>query len=186
MPVRLSFGEETSKKMYAEVKGGSRPAKASTRASAKPRRNGIGKKIADKSETVGFLLWDTRRAISRDFERLISPHGVSRSTFWILRILWQKDGLTQAQISQECRMRGPTIVGIVAQLEREKLVTRASDPNDSRKKVISLTARGRALKDVIVPIVLDVNRRALKGFSAAERLQLRDMLKRMKVNMEAD
>lgn len=174
--------------MLNEEKTANRSARASAKAVEPRARNGRSQaeKSAHRSETIGFLMWDTRRAVSRDFERLISTHGVSRSTFWILRILWREDGLTQAQISQRCRMRGPTIVGIVAQLEREKLVTRASDPNDSRKKVISLTPKGRALKDIIIPIVEDVNKRATKGFSAAERNLMKDLLHRMRLNMEAE
>lgn len=154
--------------------------------SGKAQRAAAADRNAHRNETIGFLMWDTRRAVSRDFERLISTHGVTRSTFWILRILWAEDGLTQAQISHRCRMRGPTIVGIVAQLEREKLVTRAGDPSDSRKKVISLTPKGRALKDVIIPIVEDVNKRATKGFTAAERTLMKDLLHRMRLNMEAE
>lgn len=137
-----------------------------------------------KSETTGFLLWNTQRAIARDFEKRITAHRVSRSTFWILRILWDEDGKTQAELAERCGMKGPTIVGIVAQLEREKLVTRAVDPNDSRKKIISLTAKGRQLRGTIVPIVEDVNRRATKGFSAAERIQLKRMLRRVRANMD--
>ena len=141
-------------------------------------------KKANTNETIGFLLWDARRVIARDFEKNIAPHGVSRSLFWILRILWTEDGLTQTQLIQRCRMRGPTIVGIVAQLEREGLVTRAADPNDSRKKVISLTARGSELRHVILPIVEDVNKRATRGLTATERNHLKEMLRRMRDNME--
>ncbi len=160
--------------------------KASPEKSA-PRQR--GKKTAAtqrymaRDETVGFLLWDARRTISKDFEKQIAPHGVSLSTFWILRILWDEDGLTQSQLIQRVRMKGPTIVGTVAQLEREGLVTRSADDHDSRKKLISLTPKGSRLRDVILPITEDVNRRALKGFAAAERNQLKVMLRRLRANM---
>lgn len=168
--------------MSMQTQAASRPGKSSSKAGA--RKKSTPESAHSRSETIGFLLWDSRRAISHDFERLISPHGVSRSTFWILRILWDEDGKTQAELAKRCRMKGPTIVGIVAQLEREKLVTRADDPNDSRKKIISLTPKGSALRSTIVPIVEDVNKRATKGFSAAERNQLKEMLRRIRRNMD--
>jgi len=148
------------------------------------RRKNSAAKIHARRETVGFLLWDTQRAIARDFERLITPHGVTRSTFWILRILWEEDRKTQVELAKRCRMKGPTIVGIVAQLEREKLVTRTVDPNDNRKKVISLTTKGSELRHKIIPTVEDVNRRAVKGLSAAQRDQLKEMLRLIRSNME--
>ena len=149
-----------------------------------PARNtAAAQRFLARDETVGFLLWDARRAISRDFEKRIAPHGVSLSTFWILRILWDEDGVTQSRLIQRVRMKGPTIVGTVAQLEREGLVTRTADASDSRKKLISLTSKGHALRDIILPITEDVNKRALKGFAAAERNQLKDMLRRLRINI---
>ncbi len=168
--------------MLTQSPAAPRPEKSSRKTA--PRKKSAQNGAHPKSETIGFLLWDSRRAISHDFERLISRHGVSRSTFWILRILWDENGQTQAELAKRCRMKGPTIVGIVAQLEREKLVTRADDPNDNRKKIISLTPKGSALRSVIVPIVEDVNKRATKGFSAAERNQLKEMLRRIRRNMD--
>ena len=147
------------------------------------RKSNAALRYLARDETVGFLLWDARRAISRDFEKRISPHGVSLGTFWILRILWDEDGVTQSQLIQRVRMKGPTIVGTVAQLEREGLVTRTADASDSRKKLISLTPKGHALRNIILPITEDVNKRALKGFAAAERNQLKDMLRRLRLNM---
>ena len=172
----IPAGEGRVQKMPVLKKASEGAGKSSARA-PRPVRN------QQPDETVGFLMWDTRRSISRDFERLIAQHGVTRSTFWILRILWQQDRKTQAELAQQCRMKGPTIVGIVAQLEREKLVTRTADPDDNRKKVVGLTPKGIALRDVIIPVVEDVNRRALKGFSAAERTQMKDMLRRIRTNM---
>ena len=147
------------------------------------RKSNSAQRYLARDETVGFLLWDARRAISRDFEKRISPHGVSLGTFWILRILWDEDGVTQSQLIQRVHMKGPTIVGTVAQLERERLVTRTADLSDSRKKLINLTPKGHALRAVILPITEDVNKRALKGFPATERNQLKDMLRRLRVNM---
>jgi DNA-binding MarR family transcriptional regulator len=141
------------------------------------------RRYTSRDETVGFLIWDARRAYSRDFGERISLHGVSLGVFPVLRMLWDEDGLTQADLIRRGRMSGPTIVGIVAQLEREGMVTRLPDPADSRKKRIMLTPSGEAMRHVILPITEEVNRRALKGFSTQERAQLKDFLKRLRGNI---
>ena len=168
--------------MDSQHKAGNRSGKSSSKSNARPAI--AVARYTPRIDTIGFLLWDARRAVSRDFERLITPHGVSRSTFWVLRILWDEDGLTQAQLIQRCRMKGPTIVGIVAQLEREGLVTRVPDADDSRKKLIMLTSKGSNLRPVILQATEDIDKRALKGLTAAERSQLKEMLRRIRGNMD--
>jgi len=65
-----------------------------------------------RDETVGFLLWDARRALSRQLNRKLNRHGVGSGVFSVLRILWDEDRLTQSEIARRGRMTGPTIVGI--------------------------------------------------------------------------
>ena len=159
--------------------GNSSSASPVTKTSAQPRWQ-------SRDENVGFLLWDARRTVAREFEKLIIPHGVSLGTFWILRVLWDEDGVTQSQLIQRGRMKGPTIVAAVAQLERDGLVTRVNDPGDHRKRQIRLTPKGSDLREIILPISDEVSRRSLKGFTAAERTQFKDMLRRVRANMAVE
>ena len=101
-------------------------------------------------------------------------------------MLWDEDQLTQAEIIKRLRMKGPTIVGVVAQLEADGLIHRIQDAHDRRKRAIALTVRGEALRDVIMPISEDVNRRALKGFSAEERRELKSFLRRLYGNLQPE
>lgn len=167
--------------MEQQARAANRPPKS--RAANTEQKVQKSPRFTPRDDTVGFLIWDVRRAFSRDFAQRIAPHGVSLSTFWILRILWDEDSVTQAQLIQKGKMKGPTIVGIVAQLEREGFVTRTPDAKDSRKKLIKLTTKGHNLRKAILPITELVNKQALKGFSAEERSVLKDMLRRLRTNI---
>jgi DNA-binding MarR family transcriptional regulator len=156
-----------------------------TKPEAPPLR-GRKRRYLLREETVGFLIWEARRAYARDFGALIAEHGVSFGVFPVLRILWDEDALTQSEIIRRAGMKGPTIVGIVAQLEAAGLIRRIQDPNDGRKRSIALTREGDALRHVIMPIAEDVNRRALKGFSAEERQSLKAMLRRVRGNLSVE
>jgi DNA-binding MarR family transcriptional regulator len=147
-------------------------------AKARPRR------YPSREDTIGFLVWEARRAYHRVFAARIAAHGVAFGTFPVLRVLWDEDRLTQSEMIKRLRMTGPTIVGIVAQLEADALVHRIQDPNDKRKRTIALTPRGVALRDVIMPISEEVNRRAMKGFSAEERRVLKSCLRRLHSNLQ--
>ena len=138
--------------------------------------------IAPREETIGYLVWDARRAYSRDFAEQLRAHGLGIAAFSILRILWEEDGLTQAQIAQRARMSGPTIVAVVAQLEKQGLTRRLADPADQRKRLIHLRPRARRLADSILPLARAINDRALEGFTPAESQMFMEFLRRMRDN----
>jgi DNA-binding MarR family transcriptional regulator len=54
------------------------------------------------------------------------------------------DGLRMGELSKRMMVTGGNVTGIAAQLEREQLVERVSDPQDGRAFVVRLTPAGRA------------------------------------------
>lgn len=140
------------------------------------------REFTPREEAVGFLLWDARRALFREFSQKFAQHGVSNGVFPVLRILWDEDELTQSEIARRGLMTGPTIVGIVAQLEAQKLVTRIPCPDDSRKRKIKLTEEGLRLRATVLPIAEDVHQKALEGISDEETELLKKLLRRIRAN----
>jgi DNA-binding MarR family transcriptional regulator len=55
----------------------------------------------------------------------------------------QPEGLRMGEISRRMMVTGGNVTGIVAQLEREELVARVTDPLDGRAFVVRLTPAGR-------------------------------------------
>jgi DNA-binding MarR family transcriptional regulator len=140
------------------------------------------REFTPREEAVGFLLWDARRALFREFSQKFAQHGVSNGVFPVLRSLWDEDELTQSEIARRGLMTGPTIVGIVAQLEAQKLVTRVPCPADSRKRKIKLTEEGVRLRAIVLPIAEDVHQKALNGITAEEADLLKKLLRRIRAN----
>ena len=64
-------------------------------------------------------------------------------------------------------------------LEQAGLIAREPDPNDRRGTLISLTAEGRRLIDVLTPAHLDNERRLLSALSEAERDRLAGLLRKL-------
>lgn len=143
-------------------------------------------RFTPRDETVGFLLWDARRAVAREFDRTLALHGLRNGLFSVLRVLWDADSLTQSEIARRSCLTGPTIVGVVAQLETQGLIIRTPCPTDSRKRNIALTQEGQRLRAVVLPLIEDNSDQALAGFTNAERAQLSDMLRRIRANFAVD
>jgi DNA-binding MarR family transcriptional regulator len=134
-------------------------------------------------ETVGFLLSDTTRTMTRVFTKKIAVHGIGMGIFQFLRILWEEDGLTQSELAARARMKGPSAVAAIKELEWRGFVRRVDDRNDRRKVRLFLTAEGRKLYDVVMPDIEAVRQIMLAGFSAAEQNELKQMLHRMRKNL---
>jgi MarR family transcriptional regulator, organic hydroperoxide resistance regulator len=136
-------------------------------------------------ETVGFLLSDTVRTMTRTFSARIASHGVGMGIFQFLRVLWEEDGLTQVELADRTRMRGASAAGALHELERRGFVRRIADSHDRRKIRVMLTPKGRQLYDLVMPDIDVTNRAMLAGFDAAEQRVLKSMLHRMRRNLAA-
>ena len=137
-------------------------------------------------ETVGFLLSDTTRTMTRAFTKKIAVHGIGMGIFQFLRILWEEDGLTQSELAERARMKGPSAVAAIRELEWRGFVRRVDDAHDRRKVRLFLTAEGRKLYDVVMPDIEAIRRIMLADFTAAEQDALKQMLRRMRRNLSPE
>lgn len=134
----------------------------------------------DPEDTVGFLLWDANRAMNREFSDRIARHGVTLGLWPFLRALWEMDGLTQRELSEKVRMKGPTTVAALNKLEDKGLVRRQSNKNDARKINVFLTPEGRKIYRKVIPEVETVNRQVLSELTEKEQVAFKDMIRRMR------
>src|SRR5438067_591020 len=95
----------------------------------------------------------------------MSRHGVRVGQNLVLAALWDEDGLTPGDVAQRLGVRTPTIVKMATRMESAGLVERRRDPKDARLVRISLTAKGRRLRDSIERELRDLEARALADVS---------------------
>jgi len=137
-------------------------------------------------QSVGYLMRETHRAFLRALAARVSRHGVSIGMWYFLRALWEEDGLTQRELSRKVRMMEPTTATALESMERHGLISRTRNSEDRRKINIRLTAKGKRLRNVLLPYAMEVNRVALAGIPAKEIPLLREQLNRIKRNLDAD
>lgn len=134
----------------------------------------------DPEDTVGFLIWDANRAMNRTFSERIARHGVTLGLWPFLRALWETDGLTQRELSEKVRMKGPTTVAALNKLEDKGLVRREGNKTDARKINVFLTPEGRKVYRKVIPEVEAVNRLCLSDLSEGEQTAFKDMIRRFR------
>jgi DNA-binding MarR family transcriptional regulator len=137
-------------------------------------------------DRMAHLVKDAWRGLTRAFQTRLREHSVSFGHWVFLRILWEKDGLTQSELSQEAGLMMPTTFSALRTMERLGYIYRERRP-DSRKKVyIFLTDKGRALKDELVPLAEEVNAIAVRDVPPADVAATRRTLLAMIENLAQD
>lgn len=135
---------------------------------------------AQLGESLGYLLRDTYRLISRRLQTRIADHGIGLGQWYFLRALWIEDGMTQRELSARVGMGEPTAVTALRSLEAEKLIRRVGDPKDGRRKRVFLTPKGRALEESLLPIAAEINREAAAELTGDELRQLKTLIRRVR------
>ena len=119
-------------------------------------------------DRLAHLVKDATRALVRALQMRLAGHKVSFGHWTFLRILWEGDGLTQRQLSEEAGVMEPTTFTALKAMERLGYVTRRQVGGDRKKVYVFLTPRGRALKRELVPLAEEVNAVAARGVRKAD------------------
>ena len=89
-------------------------------------------------------------------ERMLE-HGITPTQYAVLRVLWEQDGQSAAELGQRLMMDAATMVGILDRLAQNDLIERQPHPKDRRVNCIYLTKAGRALRKPLNQIVEAIN-----------------------------
>lgn len=137
-------------------------------------------------DRLAHLVKDTSRALVRSLQVRLAAHDVSFGHWTFLRILWEHDGLTQRELSQQAGVMEPTTFAAIKAMEALGYVERRQADGNRKNVYVHLTRRGRALKRKLVPLAEEVNHVALAGLPAADVARLRRSLLAMIENLARD
>ena len=164
-----------------------RTTKASTKRPAAKRSNGVRlDHYTSARESVGFVVREVWRLFARCLQPRIARKGVSIGMWFVLRMLWDEDGMTQRELGERVGINGPTMVTALNSMERAGLVKRVQNRADRRKINIFLTERGRNLKRKLWPMAAEVLALALSGLTRNQVYSLNKMLMQIRLNLEHD
>ena len=119
-------------------------------------------------DRLAHLVKDAARLLNRALQERLAVHDVPFGHWTFLRILWEHDGLTQRELSDEAGVMEPTTHAALNTMAARGLIVRRRRAGDKRQQHIHLTAAGKKLKASLVPHALAVNQLALHGMRAAD------------------
>jgi len=133
--------------------------------------------------SFGFLINDATRLLSRRFEVQARKYELTLPQWRVIAQLLDTDSVSQSALAKLVETDPVTLGGLVERLEAKGFVTRAPSPEDSRAKIVSLTAKARALIDEMRIIGNEVYAEAFQGISEADRATTISVLIRFNANL---
>ena len=128
------------------------------------------------NDRLAHLVRDATRAFARALQARLAEHDVSFGHWTFLRVLWERDGLTQRELSQEAGVMEPTTYAAVRSMEALGYVVRERMHGNRKNVHVRLTPLGRTLKRKLVPLAVEVNRIGVDGIDAEAVATTRDVL----------
>lgn len=113
----------------------------------------------------------------------LKPLGITLSQWYFLRELWDKEGLTQRELSRRLGISEASTTNAIELLVRDGLVERRRKAGDHRSQYLYLTRPGRSLRQSALAHAFETNAVALQGFSDAEIADFRRKIFRMIENL---
>ena len=139
-----------------------------------------------RQDSLGYQIGLLSRLFDRALESELATYKVLPGQFPALVMLYQNDGLTQADLCQRINVEQPTMANTLNRMERDGLVQRVGDPDDKRRSLIYLTDRAMAFKDDLIERARQVPGQALAGLDSADQDKLFHIIGKMINNLRID
>jgi MarR family transcriptional regulator, organic hydroperoxide resistance regulator len=138
------------------------------------------------NDRLAHQVRDATRAFARALQARLAEHDVSFGHWTFLRVLWERDSLTQRELSQEAGVMEPTTNAAVRSMEALGYVVRERLHGNRKNVHVRLTPLGRALKRKLVPLAIEVNRIGVEGLDPAAVAATREVMIAIIANLARD
>lgn len=138
----------------------------------------------DDYNLVGFVMKYTqiKRRIAASY---LKDKGLNAFESILLSIVYKYHECSQDKIGDITMSDGAAVARSLKKLEDLGYVTRQPDPNNGRKKLVSITAQGEGFYDVVRHAFKKSNDSMFKGVTSEEQKQLESILEKVYKNLDS-
>lgn len=101
--------------------------------------------MVEDGRSLGEDFMQVARALRRGYAESLTPLGLTPHEARALRVIGEHQPTRLGVVAQHLRIAPRSVTDVVDALEESGLVRRASDPDDRRAVLVSLSPRGRRL-----------------------------------------
>jgi DNA-binding MarR family transcriptional regulator len=139
-----------------------------------------------KDSSIGKYLSITHRAhTSLVDKKFKEKFNLSHGQVFILINIYRDEGICQHRLCEEYNLDKSGVGRILKKLEDKNLVTRKSDPEDKRKKLIYLTDKAKDMKDDFKKLLKEIEKQMRQGLTEKEIETVNTILKKIYNNLDS-
>ncbi len=109
--------------------------------------------------------------------------NITPEQWGVLNRLWEKEGIHQSALAERAAKDRHNITRILNLLEKNGFILRTPDGEDKRRLNVYLTEEGKALKQKLIPIVIDYLQKCFAGLTQEEVQDLKRVHKHILKNL---
>ena len=87
-------------------------------------------------DSLGYQIGLLSRLFDRRLQEVLKEQGVAPGQFAPLVMLFEQDGLTQAELCRRINVEQPTMANTLERMERDGLIKRKADTEDKRRALV--------------------------------------------------
>ena len=119
-----------------------------------------------------------RNALQAGSLAMSEPFGLPTGSLTVMALVAANPGSSQAELAAMAGITGPSLVGILDDLEQRGLVARTRDAADRRRNMLTLTPAGTETMTALFAAVSPIEAPLLEALGEADLLQLAALLDR--------
>jgi DNA-binding MarR family transcriptional regulator len=96
---------------------------------------------------VCFALYSSSLAMTKVYKPLLKTFGLTYPQYLVMLALWERDSQKVSDIGEVLYLDSGTLTPLLKKMEMAGFVERVRSKEDERQVIVSLTIKGRKLKD---------------------------------------
>lgn len=121
-----------------------------------------------------FPLYAAARQVVSLYTPYLKPLGLTYTQYIVFLSLWEKDGVTVGELGSKLYLDNGTLTPLLKKLQTQGYVDRNRAQDDERVVLITLTEKGRALKEQVKEIPFKVA--SCFSYPVEDSIRLRELL----------
>lgn len=137
----------------------------------------------DESSDFSNEMAKLNRSVTAVVNEGLKEYNLTRSEVPYLMSLYKRDTVTQEFLSRLYELNEGTVTRALVRLEKKGYIQRTSDPNDKRKRMVSLTEEGKEIAIIMIERQERFRDEIFSNFSDEEYEELRRLLDKLFKNI---
>jgi len=135
-------------------------------------------------DSLGFILNKMNTKLKNELFQRFKEYNVTPEQWAILNCLWEQEGVTPKELADSIFKDKPNTNRILEKLRIKKLIIRKPHPVDKRAFQIFLTDHGWALKEKLIPKVMQLLEEATIGIEKHKVIEMKKLLNQIYDNLK--